>query len=315
MPKLKNVVIAGGTGFLGSCIVKHLIYTDIQVTVLTRKPLPDHDNISYEKWDGKNLGSWSLALENADAVINFNGKSVDCRYTKKNKELIYSTRLDATTAIGNAIQSCIHPPKVWINAASSTIYRHSLDKEMDEESGEIGTGFSVDVCQKWEQTFDSLITPDTRKVLLRTAIVLGKYGGALQPLKAITRMGFGGRQGPGNQYISWIHERDFIQIVGFMMTHPEASGVYNVTSPNPVTNMQFMATLRKALKVSIGLPMVKSLLEFGSAIVRTEPELVLKSRRVVPKRLLEAEYKFKYTDLDKAIEDLVKSDDKVWKRN
>lgn len=302
---MKKIVIAGGTGFLGSCIIKHFINTDAKIIVLSRQKPGDHDNIHYEHWDCKSQGKWSGVLEGADAVINFNGKSVDCRYTEKNKKLIYSSRLEPTAALGTAIQNCKQPPALWINAASSTIYRHSVDKQMDEVTGEIGTGFSIDVCQQWEKIFNDFTLPSTRKVLLRTAIVLGKNGGAFQPLKMLAKLGVGGRQGSGQQYISWIHEKDFVQIVEFILHHPEISGVCNVTSPHPSTNREVMKSIRNAVQMPLGIPMPTWLLEFGSLIIRTETELVLKSRNVVPKRLLDAGYKFEFVDLDTAIKDLV----------
>lgn len=199
---MRKIVIAGGTGFLGNCLIDHYSGTDTQLFILTRGKAFVRGNTHYINWDGKTKGAWIEVLEHADVLINLNGKSVDCRYTKQNKQLIYSSRLDATAILGKAIQSSQHPPKLWINAASATIYRHSLDKEMDEYSGEIGSGFSVDVCQQWERTFNSMETNQTRKIIIRTSIVLGKDGGALHPLKMLAKVGMGGRQGSGNQYFS-----------------------------------------------------------------------------------------------------------------
>jgi uncharacterized protein len=299
-----KIVIAGGTGFLGSCLVEHYRNIGTQLIILTRGKSHASENIQYVNWDGKTVGPWAQILEGADVLINLNGKSVDCRYTEENRKLIYSTRLDATAALGSAIQNCKNPPKLWINAASATIYRHSLDKEMDEYTGEIGTGFSVDVCQKWESTFNMYETPQTRKVLIRTGIVLGKIGGALRPLKMLTKFGLGGRHGPGNQYFSWIHEADFVGIIGFIISNEGMSGAYNVTAPTPLPNSQIMNSLRRVLGIPFGLPLPKLLLEFGAVLIRTEPELILKSRRVVPKRLLQAGYKFQFVNIQKALADL-----------
>jgi uncharacterized protein (TIGR01777 family) len=301
---MKKIIIAGGTGFLGTCLANHYSSQGVNVIVLTRGESRRSGMLEHVHWNGKNSGAWTEALEGADALINLNGKSVDCRYNEKNKALIYSTRLDSTAALGKAIQKAMIPPKVWINAASATIYRHSLDKEMDEESGEIGSGFSVDVCLKWEATFNSFHTPQTRKVLIRTGIVLGRDGGPLKPLRMLAKFGVGGKQGDGTQYFSWLHERDFVNIIDYLITHNEMSGVFNVTAPTPVPNITIMKALRNSVGVPFGLPMPVWLLEIGSYIIRTETELVLKSRRVVPKRLLQSGYRFQFNTIESALADL-----------
>ena len=302
---MKKIIIAGGTGFLGSCLASHFRGTDTEIVILSRKKLQNKANITYHQWDGKNPGTWARSLEQADLLINLNGKSVDCRYTKKNKQLIYSTRLDSTAVLGKAVLACTHPPKLWINASSATIYRHSLDKEMDEHTGEIGTGFSVDVCRQWESVFKSFQTPRTRKILIRTGIVLGKKEGALQPLKILAKTGFGGRQGSGRQYFSWLHEKDFVRAIEFFMENKNTNGVYNLCAPEPVPNQTFMERLRKEAGMPFGLPMPEWLLDAGSIIIRTETELILKSRRVVPKRLLQQGYRFEFAHIKGALADLV----------
>lgn len=302
---MKKIVIAGGTGFLGNCLIDHFSGKNILIIILTRGESRVSGDIHFVKWDGKTLGSWKETLENADVLINLNGKSVDCRYTEENRKLIYSTRLDSTNVLGHAIQQSKNPPELWINAASATIYRHSVDKDMDEYTGEIGTGFSVDVCQKWENVFDSFVTNQTRKVLLRTGIVLGKHGGPLKPLKMLTKLGLGGKHGSGGQYFSWLHESDFVKIIQFLIDHPETNGEYNVTAPNPVPNVRIMGALRSAIGMPFGFPQPKWLLEFGALIIGTETELILKSRRVIPKRLIEAGYKFQFDNIEPAMTDLV----------
>lgn len=300
---MKKVILAGGSGFLGKCIIDHF-KSNAQIIVLTRGEPHNNENVQYVQWDGRTLGTWSELFEGTDVLINLNGKSVDCRYTERNKKLIYSTRLASTEVLGKAIQQCKYPPKLWINSSSATIYRHALDRPMDEETGDIGMGFSVDVCQQWEKTFNSIQTVSTRKVAIRTAIVLGKGGGALKPLRNLAKLGVGGKQGPGNQYFSWIHEQDFVNIIDFISEHGELNDELNVSNPNPITNEHIMRALRKAVNVPFGIPMPSWLLEFGAMLIGTETELVLKSRRVVPKRLLDAGYEFQFTNIENALADL-----------
>jgi uncharacterized protein len=301
---MKKIVIAGGTGFLGSCLSEYYEANGWAVVILTRSATRRQGAVQYVTWDGKNPGPWVDTLEGAEALVNLNGRSVDCRYTEENKRLIYSSRLDATAILSTAVQRAKTPPNVWLNAASATIYRHAEDREMDEQTGEIGTGFSVDVCQKWETVFNSANTPNTRKIVLRTGIVLGNHGGPLRPLKTLAKLGAGGKQGNGRQYCSWLHEKDFVQIVDFIIHHPETTGTYNVTAPVPVPNKQFMRTLRHAVGMPIGIPMPAWLLNIGARIIQTEPELILKSRRVIPARLSQAGYTFQFPTIAQACQDL-----------
>jgi uncharacterized protein len=305
---MKKIIIAGGTGFLGTCLIDHYSTTDNQLVVLTRGKSTTRGRVSYVNWNGKTLGAWKDELNGADVLINLNGKSVDCRYTDINKSLIYSTRLDATTVLGQAVEQCALPPTLWINASSATIYRHALDKEMDERTGEYGKGFSVDVCQKWEATFNRIEAPQTRKVIIRTAIVLGKKAGAMKPLKMLARVGVGGAQGPGNQYVSWLHEQDFVEIIDFIIAHADLEGTYNLAAPTPITNDRFMKSMRKAVGIPFGIPMPAWLLKVGAVLIGTESELILKSRRVEPRKLLEAGYRFRFTQIEPALADLCNND-------
>ncbi|MFZ0596962.1 MAG: TIGR01777 family oxidoreductase, partial [Flavobacterium sp.] len=237
-------------------------------------------------------------------LINLAGKSVDCRYTKKNKKEILLSRIESTKILNKAVLNCKNPPKHWLNSSTSTIYRFSLDKEMDEINGEIGNDFSINVALSWEKAFFKTQAPNTLKTALRTSIVLGKNGGAFIPLKTLSKIGFGGKQGKGNQFISWIHEEDFANAIDFII-QKEITGVINIVSPKPVRNVDFMEKLRKSIGFPFGIPVNAFLLEIGSFFIRTETELVLKSRNVIPKRLLENDFNFKFGDIDKSFENLL----------
>ncbi len=300
-----KIVIAAGTGFLGRAIMDR--FPDYEFVILCRTPKKDSARVKYVQWDGKTTGTWTKELENAEAVINLTGRSVDCRYNEENKKEILESRTHSTRIIGKAIQTCSSPPKLWINAGSATIYRHALDRPMDEETGELGEGFSVDVCKQWEAAFNEMETPKTRKVILRISMVLGKSAGVMPVLMKLVRFGLGGTQGKGNQYMSWIHESDFVNIVKWIMDHPELSGAYNCSAPNPIPNANFMQKLRKACKMPFGLPAKEWMLEIGAVIIKTETELILKSRRVVPTKLLKSGFQFQFPEADAAIDEIVNS--------
>lgn len=307
MKTLNHIVIAGGTGFLGKVLTNHFKSKARQITILTRSHKVDYDNVQYVKWDGESMGYWTKYLEGADVVINLNGRSVDCRYTEENKQLIYNTRLDATYVLGKAIEQCENPPKLWINGASATIYRHSLRDPMDEVNGEFGTGFSVDVCKKWEDCFNSFHLKNTRQVLLRIAIVLGRNDGALVPLKGLTKLGFGGKMGSGYQMFSWLHEDDFVDMVEYCIYNQSVRGAYNACAPNPIRNQWLHKSLRDAMKVRFGFPLKTWILKLGARIIGTETELILKSRYVIPKRFLDEGYEFKYERIEVALNDLCRN--------
>jgi len=301
---MKKIIIAGGSGFLGKSLSSYFTTKGYKVVVLTRQHQLDTKYIRYEKWDGKTIGKWVAQLEGAEALINMTGKSVDCRYNHRNKQKIYNSRIDSTYILGEAIDKLENPPLVWINSSSATIYRHTLNKVMDEESGDIGEGFSVDVCKKWERTFFES-SNRVRKVALRIGIVLGKTEGALQPIKSLARVGLGGEQGSGNQFFSWIHEEDFCRVVDHILNDKSVDGVLNVSSPNPVTNRSIMKAIRKAVGVRFAIPMPKWILEFGAILIRTETELILKSRKVVPKRLVDLGFSFKHPEIEPALRSLI----------
>jgi len=303
--EINKIVLAGGSGFLGDIIINHFKNTAIKIIVLTRGNNRKLNNVEYIHWDGKTIGTWADELENTTVLINLTGKSVDCRYNKKNKKEIVESRVNATKILGEAIQKLSKPPKVWMNAASATIYRYSEDKDMDEYSTEFGQGFSVDVCKQWEKSFDEINLPDTRKIILRITMVLGKNGGVIPVLKKLTQLGLGGTMGTGNQYISWIHEQDFLNSILHLMHHSESKGVYNIAAPEPQPNKIFMKKMRSILHAKIGLPAYAWMLEIGAFFMRTETELVLKSRKVISKKLQEEKFEFKFSTLDEALKDLL----------
>jgi len=305
---MKKIVIAGGAGFLGGLLARFYSGKGDEVIILSRKHIPDRDLIRYVKWDGKTPGHWVNEIEGADVLINLTGRSVDCRYNEKNKTEIYDSRINSTYILGVVIGKLKKPPAVWLNASSATIYRHAEDRPMDEASGELGTGFSVDVCKKWESTFNNFQVPGVRKVILRIGIVLDSKSGALMPMTFLTKLGLGGRHGHGRQYFTWIHQKDFIRSVEYLIGNEECEGVFNITAPHPVRNRDFVKTLRKAQRAPFGLPMPAWMLEIGAFLIKTETELLLKSRWVVPKRLQAAGFQFDFPDLNSAINNLFSKD-------
>ncbi|NAS32307.1 TIGR01777 family protein [Flavobacteriaceae bacterium R38] len=305
---MNKLIIAGGTGFLGKILLKHFKNKFNHIIILSRTKSCQTSNVNYIKWNGKTTGNWVNHIEGAEILINLSGKSVDCRYNKKNKEQILSSRLDSTNILNKVISKMNKPPKLWINASTATIYRHSINKQMDEYSGEIGSDFSMDVAKFWEHAFFTPSIAKTRKVAIRTAIVLGKKGGALIPIKKIAQFGLGGRQGKGEQFISWIHEEDFVNAVEFIITNSKINGVINIVSPEPVKNYIFMKQIRKQLNIPFGVPLSKFFLKIGAFIIKTETELILKSRNVIPGKLEEEGFNYKYSSIDRALEHLLKKD-------
>lgn len=304
----QKVVIPGGSGFMGRPLARYFAEQGYEVVVLSRKAREAEGAIRWLPWDGETLGPWAAEFEGAAAIINLAGRSVNCRYNAANKQSIYDSRLKSTKVVGEAIAHCQEKPPVWINAASATIYRHAEDRPMDEATGEIGTGFSVDVCQQWERTLVEADTPGVRKVALRSAIVFGPgEGGVMDVLLRLTRMGLGGTMGNGRQYVSWVHTEDFCHAVRWIMEHPELEGPVNVAAPGPLPNRELMALLRKAVGIPVGLPATKWMLEIGAVFLQTETELILKSRWVVPGKLLASGFQFRYPAVGAAVQQIVKA--------
>ncbi len=289
----KKVILAGGTGFVGKYLQKKFSELGYEVIIIARS--------THINW--KNPDEITEALEHSEMLINLAGKSVDCRYNDKNKNEIMNSRTETTKILGEAIQNCKFPPKIWYNSSTATIYRHAEDRPMTEQNGEIGTGFSVDVATNWEKEFFGFELEKTRQIALRMAIILGKNGGAIPPIKNIVRFGLGGKQGNGNQMFSWLHIQDLYRIILFLKENENLEGAFNCSSPNPVTNKELMKTFRQKMNMPFGFPSPKFLLEIGAFIIRTETELLLKSCWVIPERLQNEGFEFDYPDLGNAIED------------
>ena len=300
-----KVIIAGGTGAIGTALISFLLQRNHQVILLSRKDIVAAPRVHALHWDGEHVGPWKIWCENADIIINLCGKSVNCRYTEKNKLQILRSRLRSTRAIGKLIQSLERPPAVWLNASSATIYEGTYDGPQDEITGVIGSDFSMDVCRDWEAEAMHAVTPSTNKILMRTSIVLDPDQGALPLYKRIAKMGFGGRMGSGEQMMSWIHIDDLCRAILFLATQQHISGPVNITSPYAITNTEFMQSLCRAMHIPVALPNPEWMLQLGTAIIGTEMELIMKSRWVYPQRLLEAGFTFSYPNIEQALADLL----------
>ena len=355
--KNKKIVIAGGTGFIGQALVKNL-GKDNEIIILSRQSGDTHKNsynqklltaadghnTRYVKWNGKDLEErWSKEIDGAHLVINLAGKSVNCRYHKKQKREILDSRTNPTKAIGDAIRKAKRPPLLWINAASTTVYQNSFTKPNDEFTGiisdwkkdnmpynfidhlrykknrllarlfhgknsapykNLGLDFSVQVCKLWENTFFEQQTAGTRKIALRTPITLGK-GGIITPYLNLCRFGLGGKHGDGKQMFSWVHAEDLAHMIEWLYENGKAEGVYNCVAPNVVSNYSFMKTLREVTGYKVGLPAPAWLLETGAFIIGTETELMMKSRWIVPTRAMREGFVFKYPILKPALQQII----------
>ena len=294
-----KIIIAGGSGFLGKSLENH--FQNHEVWILTRTPKRPNEIL----WDAKTLRDWTDLLEKADVLINMTGKSVDCRYNDTNRAEILRSRIDSTDVLQRAVDNCTNPPKTWLNSSSATIYIDAETQLMTETNGMIGDDFSMNICKSWEKAFFTTSTSQTRKVALRTAIVLGREGEAFHKLKTITRLGLGGHQGNGRQKMSWIHVEDFCRAVEFIIKDEKINGPINISAPHPIDNQSFMRALRDKLKIPFGLPSPVFLLEIGTLFLQTETELLLKSRNVYPERLLNYGFRFRFETVEKALGELV----------
>lgn len=303
--KNEKIVIAGGSGFLGTALARHFVKNGYEVVILSRRPLPPEVPAKGVLWDGKNVGAWAMELEGAKAVINLTGKNVNCRYTVANLREINESRVNSVRAIGIAIRACGAPPEAWVQAGSLAIYGDAGDRLCDE-SAPPGQGIPVDTCLQWESAFAAEETPRTRKLMLRISFVLGDggKGGALRMLAGLTRAFLGGAIGSGRQYISWIHEEDMNRLWQRAIEDRELTGICNATSPNAVTNADFMRAMRRVLHRPWIPPLPAFLVPLGCWFLRTEPVLALTGRRGVPAKLQSAGFKFLHPDLGPALEDI-----------
>jgi uncharacterized protein (TIGR01777 family) len=307
-----KVVIPGGSGQVGTVLARAFLRDGHEVVVLSRTP--ESKPWRVVAWDAKTLGDWATELNGADVVINLAGRNVNCRYNAENRRTIKESRVNSTRVVGEAIAQAASPPRVWLQTSTATIYAHRFDAPNDEATGIIGGQeknapdtwrFSIDVATSWERALDEAVTPHTRKVKLRSAVTMSPdRGGIFDVLLGLVRHGLGGRAGSGRQYVSWIHYADFVQAIRWLIEKEEIEGVVNLAAPHPLPNAEFMRALREAWGIRLGLPAMEWMLEIGAALMKTETELILKSRRVVPGRLIQEGFKFQFPSWPDAARDL-----------
>ncbi len=306
-----KVVIAGGAGQVGTVTARAFQRDGHEVVVLSRKPISAAWRVA--EWDGKSFGAWVEDVDGADVILNLAGRSVNCRYTPENRRLIMDSRVDSTRVIGQAIAQASRPPKVWLQASTATIYSHRYDAPNDD-NGILGGDepnapdtwrFSIAVAKAWEQALNEANAPNTRKVALRSAMTMSPdSGGIFDTLLSLVRHGLGGKAGDGRQYVSWVHDKDFVRALYWILEHEDMAGAVNIAAPNPLPNAEFMATLRRAWGIRIGLPATRAMLEVGAVFLKTETELILKSRRVISSRLADSGFQFQSPEWSGAAEDL-----------
>lgn len=314
-----KVVLPGGSGQVGTILARWFDARGDEVVVLSRRPEPaEWRSVA---WDAQSLGPWVEELDGADVVINLVGRSVNCRYTPHNRNLIQQSRVISTRLIGQAIAASHRPPRIWLQSSTATIYAHRYDAANDEFTGILGGNeadapdtwrFSIDVARSWEQAADAVALPHTRIVKLRSAMTMNPDpGGVFDTLLGLVRRGLGGRSGDGRQYVSWIHDRDFLRAIDWIIEHERLDGPVNLAAPNPLPNAEFMRGLRQAWGTRVGLPAARWMLEIGAIFLKTETELILKSRRVVPGKLLRDGFQFEYPFWPEAAAELCER----WRKN
>jgi uncharacterized protein (TIGR01777 family) len=307
-----KIVIPGGTGQVGSVLARTFHDDGHEVVILSRRPAALPWRVV--EWDAKTVGPWADEIDDSDVVINLAGRSVNCRYTEENRRQMMDSRVNSTRAVGESIAAAKNPPNVWLQMSTATIYSHRFDAPNDDVTGIIGGSepdapgswkFSIEVATAWERAANEADTPNTRKVLMRSAMVMSPdRGGIFDTMLGLVKRGLGGTAADGRQYISWIHDVDFVRSIYWLIEHPELSGPVNLSAPTPMPNEDFMRVLREAWGTSIGLPASRWMLEVGALLMRTETELILKSRRVVPTRLLDSGFEFSFPIWEHAALDL-----------
>lgn len=310
-----KVVIPGGSGHVGGFLAEALAERGHDVVVLSRRAREPAGGVRFARWDGRTVGVWAAEVDGCDAIVNLAGRSVSCRYTDANLREMMDSRVESTRAVGEAVATAARPPGVWLQMSTATVYAHRYDADNDEATGVIGGaepdvpgywGFSVDIAKAWEATQQAANTPRTRKVAMRTAMVMSPdRGSVFDVLLRMVRLGLGGPVAGGAQYVSWVHGDDFARAVTFLLDRDDLDGPVNVASPNPLPQREFMRVLRAAAGVPIGLPATRWMAELGALVIRSDTELLLKSRRVLPGRLQAAGFGFDWPDWPAAARDLV----------
>lgn len=307
-----KIIIPGGTGQVGTVLARAFLKDGHEVVVLSRKPVIAPWRVV--GWDAHTLGNWASEFNGADVIVNLAGRSVNCRYNPKNRRTIIESRVNSTRVVGEAIAQAVRPPSVWLQASTATIYAHRYDAPNGETTGILGGSeihapdtwrFSIEVATAWERALDEATVPRTRKVKLRSAMTMSPDGsGVFDVLLGLVRRGLGGRAGDGRQFVSWIHDQDFIRAIHYLIEHDTLEGPVNLAAPHPLPNADFMRALRDAWGIPFGLPASKWMLEVGTFFLRTETELILKSRRVIPGRLTQQGFTFKFPTWPDAAQDL-----------
>ena len=298
---MKNkLIIAGGTGYLGQTVID-FFKNDYDIVILTRKDTKSIKNINYINWND----DWQRLINSDTIIINLAGKSINCLFTNSNKKELINSRIIATKAINKAIINAKTPPKLFINASGISIYKSNIDKRQDEINFEYGNGFLSELSKQWENEFYNTKTPKTRKVAIRLTPVLGKESHAIKPLKKIISLGLGGKQGNGKQYFSWIHQIDFVRAINYVIKNENLDGSLNLTSPKAITNLEFMQTFRKTMQIKIGMPTPSFLLYLSKYLNKVEPELILDSVNIYPKKLIDHGFIFEYNTIEKALKDIL----------
>lgn len=306
MKTYQKIVLAAGTGMLGKALTKRFSQNTAEIVVLSRSPRAKSGNVRTVVWDGRNPGNWCNELEGADLLVNLTGRSINCRHTSENKKLILESRINAVNALAQAVEHCKTPPAVWVQASAGAIYLAG-GQTSTENGSTNGSGFMADVCRSWEAVFNNVGESNggIRKVILRIGIVLGKNEGAFPKLKALAKLGLGGKAGDGKQMMSWIHEEDLASMIEWITINNTISGPVNCCSPEPLSNADFMKTLRGVMRMPIGLPAPAFAIKMAAALMDTEASLVLDSMWMSPEKIVQSGFTFSYPKAKDAFINLI----------